>query len=416
MKRNDKWNGTPRLSSTERKAIARDQRAKAAEGRRKQQLAAIYSRLKDFGAKWPGEERTLELVNDPELSETNIVDLLVMEQLGDQVKGLTRQYVGKIDPKIEFRDHNRGVTLVYDGQLLAVVTPTHASIRRDGGTDRLPGDFTEPGSLWVTFASRLKKRLLPSSPAEFSQVSSPQDHSRGWMLVADRGILRESGHLEDALESSRRIRNDRRYALACPATLESGATTVRLDPVETFGNAPVVPFEVGRFDRQYRGVIYLRAPEIPLAIGVEDEYADELAVVWTYALKAFADLTCLPKPSSTNSGAVSHPSRSSRGTSGASSTSRRRQAGASNSRIDFSDTPLRPDSSTASLLSSFVVGHIRNLPEGHSPSPDAIAEAGDLGIELGPEQTWVKPHTKGMPEFARMTFTWYPDVQIDRRD
>ena len=42
-----------------------------------------------------------------------------------------------------------------------------------------------------------------------------------------------------------------------------------------------------------------------------------------------------------------------------------------------------------------VSNHIRNLPQGWNPSPEKIAEAEALGIDLQPGQTIVDSYTKG---------------------
>ena len=44
---------------------------------------------------------------------------------------------------------------------------------------------------------------------------------------------------------------------------------------------------------------------------------------------------------------------------------------------------------------STVAGHIRKLPEGQRPSPEAVAEADKYNIRLLPGQTFVKEHTRG---------------------
>ncbi len=43
-----------------------------------------------------------------------------------------------------------------------------------------------------------------------------------------------------------------------------------------------------------------------------------------------------------------------------------------------------------------VTGHVRNLYEGWNASPEKIAVAAELGIELLPGQTWVDAYTKGV--------------------
>lgn len=47
------------------------------------------------------------------------------------------------------------------------------------------------------------------------------------------------------------------------------------------------------------------------------------------------------------------------------------------------------------LKKYFVVGHVRKLPNGHSPSKEAVAHAEEYGIELPSNYTFVRPYESG---------------------
>jgi hypothetical protein len=67
---------------------------------------------------------------------------------------------------------------------------------------------------------------------------------------------------------------------------------------------------------------------------------------------------------------------------------------------------FKPTGQTRKLLASYVVGHPRHLPEGQSPSPGARSHAKRIGVRLTPRQTWVRPHTRGVPPDAELVFDW----------
>jgi hypothetical protein len=56
-----------------------------------------------------------------------------------------------------------------------------------------------------------------------------------------------------------------------------------------------------------------------------------------------------------------------------------------------------------SLRDHSVVGHVRRLPAGFKPTPDAIALAESLGIKLAPNETFVRDHRRGNIENGSIT-------------
>jgi hypothetical protein len=55
---------------------------------------------------------------------------------------------------------------------------------------------------------------------------------------------------------------------------------------------------------------------------------------------------------------------------------------------------------------SFVAGHRRRLDGDHQPSAEARARARQVGIALAQNETWVRPHTRGVPDGLEMRFRW----------
>ena len=53
-----------------------------------------------------------------------------------------------------------------------------------------------------------------------------------------------------------------------------------------------------------------------------------------------------------------------------------------------------PESHLETAIPINVREHIRNLPNGHHPSPEKVADALELNIPLKPNQTWVKPYIR----------------------
>jgi hypothetical protein len=71
---------------------------------------------------------------------------------------------------------------------------------------------------------------------------------------------------------------------------------------------------------------------------------------------------------------------------------------------------LVPTASTHTFLASYVAGHRRHLGAGRHASPDASRRAEQLGISLGPNETWVRPDTRGVPDDAALIFEWKGSV------
>ena len=74
-------------------------------------------------------------------------------------------------------------------------------------------------------------------------------------------------------------------------------------------------------------------------------------------------------------------------------------------------TPL---GETARFLGSYVAGHRRQLPLDWTHRDEAAANAARYGIRLADHETWVEPHTRGMPQEARLHFRWTRETRSAR--
>ena len=137
---------------------------------------------------------------------------------------------------------------------------------------------------------------------------------------------------------------------------------------------------------------------------------ERLARGWALALVAFAELTCPPtldhlRASPCTSGGSRQASSTAPGRSGVSSRTtdpeRRMSREPSGRRRTF-----EPTGETARWLASYVAGHRRKLQAGQEASASAAANAATIGIALRSGETWVSPHTRGVPPGIRLHFAW----------
>lgn len=149
---------------------------------------------------------------------------------------------------------------------------------------------------------------------------------------------------------------------------------------------------------------------------------DRLTRGWALALVAFAELTCPPTldhlraPKGTSDGnrraSSAAPGRS--GVASRSTDPERRMSREPSRRR----RTLEPTGETARWLASYVAGHRRKLQAGQEASASATANAATVGIALRSGETWVSPHTRGMPPGIRLHFGWnapkaFSDLRAD---
>lgn len=209
--------------------------------------------------------------------------------------------------------------------------------------------------------------------------------------------------LEEAcLEASWKIRHERQVAYERPVVLESEYGELTLLPITGPEERLLVPFRLEDGVEELEGELVLAGRD-PLPLRIRPEVGDERALVaWVCALLGFADATCIeiePAP-------PSNPrSRSPRW-----STSRPRPNNGATSYAVPRRRPwpahLEPIGHWVRYSGAFVAGHRRRLNDGQSASAEARARARQVGIALAANETWVRPHTRGVPDGIEMRFRW----------
>jgi hypothetical protein len=209
--------------------------------------------------------------------------------------------------------------------------------------------------------------------------------------------------IDACLDASRRIRLERQVAYERPVVLESSFGELTLLPISETENRLLMPFRLNRRMEALKGQLVLgdRAP-LPLLIG--EDVADEDAITaWTCALLGFADATCIEfepaGPTARREPASSRrhlPSSASRHRSSIPTLPRKRWPG-----------HLEPVGHWADYSGAFVAGHRRRLADGKAASAEARDRARRVGIILHRDETWVRPHTRGVPDGIEMRFRWH---------
>jgi hypothetical protein len=203
--------------------------------------------------------------------------------------------------------------------------------------------------------------------------------------------------------------------------MDARGATVRFHPLSAPPAPLEAPLEVVHGDKRLVGGLRLRTPQDPLALVVHAVTDEQfLAIAWPLALIAFAELTCKPRRAAprftSGEQAVQGPRHDGARRSGARSTQERtqlRQYGRPGLAAGLElSAALRPNAPTARYLASYVAGHRRQLRPGHRHSTSAQQHAKAVGILLADDETWVRPHARGVPRDAELRFDWHAPANV----
>jgi hypothetical protein len=313
----------------------------------------------------------------------------------------------------------RGFAIMRDDVRLAVLHATHAFIPH---RKVIYANFLKPGPHWQQVADVLrgaelelmaewKREQEAKAAAEAAAAAAKAERS---LAIARRRI----DHLPDdlapeliaaCLDASRRIRLERQVAYERPVILECDFGELRLLPITGPETRLLMPFRLNTGTETLRGELILGDHD-PLPVLIDEGIADRDAITaWICALLGFADATCielepveptprreLARPGWPRSSSVIHRPPSAR-------TVPRRRAWPSH---------LEPVGHWIRYSSSFVAGHRRRLNEGQMASAEARDRARQVGIFLHPHETWVRPHTRGVPDNIEMRFLWRSPTEL----
>ena len=387
------------------------------------------------------------------LNWNNVIDELVPQIIGDEfikaVKDNARFGEG-FHGSLRERGRERGYLLMRGSVPLAVIHPTHAQIPR---REVIYGNFLIPGPHWQQLADVLHdaepelvarwkqqqeakaaaeaaaaeaaaaraKRKRPAE-AKAKQTRGPQPRRTGQLpghpaRLEGAAARRRIDQLPDdlapelinaCLDASMRIRLERQLDYDRPVILTFDLGELTLLPIATVETRLRIPFRLSKGADSLQGELLLRDRDpLPLVIG--RNVADEDAITaWTYALLGFAATTCVEleptEPTARREPPTPrHP---------AVSVSRRRFSTQTVPRKRSWPRHLEPVGDFVRYSGSFVPGHRRRLPDDWTASDEKRDWARHVGIILGPHETWVRPHARGMPEGVEIRFMWHAPPEL----
>jgi hypothetical protein len=353
------------------------------------------------------------------LDWSNVIDEMVLEYAGDRFAHAVAENARFGEGLRAFlRRREKGFEIVRDEVRLAMIHASHARVPH---REPIEANFLTPGPHWQRLADvvhvaepelvaewqreREAKAKAAAAAAAMAAVEAVAAAERA--RAAARRRLDEfpdgmPAELEDTcLEASWRIRNERQVAYERPVILESEHGELTLLPIAGREEYLLVPF---RFDdglQELQGELLL-AERDPLPLLIHPEIGDDKALAaWSCALIGFADATCIeiePAP----------PTPRQRVPRWSAAAPRRRKGGTPRAVPRRRPWPahLEPVGHWVRYSGAFVAGHRRRLNDGQSASAEARARAREVGIALGPHETWVRPHARGIPDGLEMRFRW----------
>ncbi len=170
---------------------------------------------------------------------------------------------------------------------------------------------------------------------------------------------------------------------------------------------PVTRFVHGQHQTVLEGAFRLGTTDRILACYWDQPTdVEQVALTWTLALDAYAEISCIPRPRPRTRQAAARtvPARRSI----RSTTRDTRSAPRPPSDPGALPNTLRALGQTTHYLASYVAGHRRRLQPGWEHSQEAVANAARFGITLRQDETWVQPHVRGVPPDAVLHFAWQP--------
>lgn len=323
-------------------------------------------------------------------------------------------FIEAISENAGFGDGFRAITkrggkefaVVWGTTRLGYIRPTHA---RANDGEAIEGNFLVPGPHW----QRMAEAISAEAERRREQQAKTAPRAQAQALRGQRAVRRISvlpGHLDPGLartcmDASRRIRTERQVAYERPVILENELGELALFPITSTGIRLLLPFRLGNEPEAIDGYLELILGDpdpLPLLISRTVPLEDAIRA-WTCALVGFADATCIDLEPT--------PPRQPR-------TRHRSASPAHRDRAPVSAAPRRqPWPSHLEPLGSwtahgaFVAGHRRQL-NNKTASDEARERARQVGIILHAHETWVKPHSRGIPKDIEVRFRWHAPREL----
>jgi hypothetical protein len=330
-----------------------------------------------------------------------------------------------------FRRHEKAFVVMRDGARLAAIRATRTEIPH---RQVVRANFLKPGPHWQQVADilhRAEPELVAlwqrerdaKARAEAAAAAVAAEQSRAAAANMEQRLRararRRIDHLpndlaaelvEACLHASRRIRLERQVAYERPVVLQYTLGELTLLPITRAQTRLLLPFRLSTGSTTVTGELLLtdRDP-IPLLV-TEGATEQEAVTAWTCALLGFADATCITvdsarSPRPRESDRPQGVQRSSRSQAHPTHTLPRRQSWPQH---------LEPVGHWTRYSGSFVASHRRRLTDGQTASGEAVDHARQVGITLQPNETWVRAHTRGVPDGIEMRFYWHAPSELEQ--
>jgi hypothetical protein len=353
------------------------------------------------------------------------VDTIVVDHIRDKFNTAVDDYarLGK-GLRIIPQWRERGFSVVDGDVQLAIIHPTRAYVS-DGKhvhAKVIHANFLTPGPHWQQVANALHRAELEltarwkhgnqahAAPQKGAAAAEAQIRHTAEPRRINRFPTNLSQELISAcLDASHRIRLERQVAYERPLILQCDVGELTLLPIVGSETRLRMPFRLVKGTETLQGELLLgnRDP-LPLLISEDVAHKDAITA-WTHALLGFADATCI-KFEPTQPTALRVSARPRRGPSSA--VSHRRHSMGTLPRTRHWPRHLEPVGQWISYSGSLVAGHRRHLNGGRTASDEARERARQVGIILQPDETWVQPHVRGIPDNIEMRFLWHAPVEL----
>lgn len=340
------------------------------------------------------------------LTWNGLIDHLVMKHAPECMVRAVESYLDLSDLGLRVRSSEAAVYLQRGGADGAVIYPTHARVLGANSGGWINANFTADGTHWSTLRAGLLGQPVATSTVRPS-AEPVVDPDLARVVIAFPSVM-EEGFRAEALTASRRIRTERTLDYgAHPVVLEAGYFAVRFEPIERRGEVIKLPFSLIEHGRSaISGALRLGGQSDPLAFSCSADLDDaSIALAWGTGLIGFAALTCVDMAERID------------GFQGWKGARQRRHGGASpdhrvvsEGRATYPSSALHPIGDAS--IAAPVAGHRRRLLGSTQASQEARAAAAEIGIALGPNETWVRPHVRGAIEDAELRFRWAPSETI----
>jgi hypothetical protein len=352
----------------------------------------------------------------------NVIDEMTLKYVRDkfaQAVAANAHFGEGLRCALQWRE--RGFMVTREDVRLAVIHATRAIIPH---RQAIHGNFLVPGPHWQQVANVLRN-AEPELVAQWKreQEAGTAAEAVAAMATAERRRAVARRRIDDlpnsldpqlisaCIDASRRIRLERQVAYERPVVLESDLGDLTLLPVIGTEGRLLMPFRLKKETETLTGELVLGDHDpLPLLIG-DGVTDDDATTAWTCALLGFADATCV-ELEPTETPPRREPARQ----------RRRPPTPVPQHRPSIQTLPrsrpwprhLEPVGHWARYRGSFIAGHRRRLSDGQMASADARDRARQVGITLQPHETWVRPHTRGVPDGLEMRFLWHPPAELSR--